>query len=84
MGMINISGGGNANTLQFSGTFNSTTGVTLTHNIGNTNYRVLVTPTSNSNGYLGEIYVTKAVNTVTVFCTGSSTTTTFDCILFIG
>jgi hypothetical protein len=63
-------------------TFNSTTGVTITHNIGNTNYYVSIIPTSNASGYLGEIYVKKNANNIIVYCSGTSTTTTFDYILF--
>jgi len=65
-----------------SSTFNTTTGVTITHNIGSTNYRILITPTSNSAGYLGEFYAVKSTNTVVVYCTGSTTTATFDYLIF--
>ena len=54
-------------------TLNSTTGRSITHNLGNTNYHVDVTPTAATNGYVGEIYVTKAINTVTIYNTGTST-----------
>lgn len=68
-------------TLSGSSTFNSTTGVTITHNLGNINYKVSITPTSASNGYLGEYYVVKNTNTMVVYCTGSTTTTTFDYVI---
>lgn len=63
--------------------FNSTSGVTITHNLGHTNYKVEITPTSNPNGYLGEIYVTKNINSVIVYCSGSTTTTTFDYVFYL-
>lgn len=60
-------------------TFNSTTGVVIAHSMGAPSaYSVLVTPTSNGAGYIGEWYVVKGTNTMTVYCTGSTTTTTFD------
>jgi hypothetical protein len=65
-----------------SGIFNSTTGVTITHNVGVSSYRVSITPTSNSNGTLGEYWVeSKTVNTFVVKNSGSNTTCTFDWIL---
>lgn len=54
-------------------TFNSTSGRTLTHNYGHTNYMVLITPTANPGANLGSVYVTKAANTVVVYNTGSFT-----------
>jgi len=62
-------------------TFNSTTGVVITHDLGTASYRAVVTPTTNPNGYLGEIWVDKAVNTCTVYCSGNTTTTEFDIVL---
>jgi hypothetical protein len=62
-----------------SANFTSTTGTTIPHAIGHTNYRVSITPTQNPNGYLGEVWVIKATNSFTVFCSGSATTS-FDYI----
>lgn len=60
-------------------TFNSTTGVAISHSMGAPSaYSVSITPTSNGGGYIGEWYVVKGTNTMTVYCTGSTTTTTFD------
>ena len=51
-------------------TFNSTTGRTITHNLGHQNYNVTVIPTADPAGYLGEIYLTKADNTVVIYNSG--------------
>lgn len=65
-----------------SSTFNSTTGVVINHTFGSsTNYFVSITPTSNGNGYIGEYYVQKNNNSITVYNSGSSTTGTFDYII---
>lgn len=65
----------NKSDIHLTGTSNfaSTTGVTIAHAIGHTTYRVYVTPTENPNGFLGEVWVIKATNSFTVFCSGSST-----------
>ncbi len=42
-------------------------------NLGHTDYGVAVTPIGNHNGYVGEIYVTKNTDSVTITNTGSST-----------
>lgn len=54
-------------------TFNSTTGRTLTHNYGHTNYQVIINPTADPGGNLGEVWYSKAVNTVTIYNSGSAT-----------
>lgn len=46
---------------------------TITHNLGHTNYRFLWVCTGNSNGFLGEVSITKNANTVVVATTGSFT-----------
>lgn len=74
--------GGGANIIIGSSAFNSTAGVTITHNLGYTTYQVYVTPTSNPSGYLGEVYVTKNANNMVVYCSGSTTTATFDYVIF--
>jgi len=61
---------------QATGTFNSTTGTTITHNLNRTNYSVILESTSDPT-YVGNVYYTIAANTLTVFCTGSSTTASF-------
>lgn len=55
-------------------TFNSTAGRVITHNLGHTNYFVMVTPTANTRGYLGEVYVVIGSNSFTVYNTGSAKT----------
>lgn len=57
-----------------SSTFNSTTGRVLTHNYGHQNYQVLITPTADPGGNLGEVYVVKGDDTATVYNSGSATT----------
>jgi len=56
-----------------SSTFNSTTGRTIAHTVGNTAFEISITPTANPGGYLGEVWVIKAANTFTVYNSGSST-----------
>lgn len=48
-------------------------GVTITHNLGHTNYRVRVTPTVDPGGYLGEVWVVKSANTFVVYNSGKWT-----------
>jgi hypothetical protein len=68
--------------LEGSSSFNSNTGVVINHNIGNTNYYVIITPTQNPNGYLGEVWVEKSNYSFKVLCSGSATTT-FDYVVFV-
>lgn len=49
------------------------TGRTISHSIGHTNYRVLITPTANPNGFLGEVWVIKSANAIVVYNSGSAT-----------
>lgn len=67
--------------LKGSSSFNSTIGTIINHSIGHMNYYVLVTPTQNPNGYLGEVWVEKAMNSFVVKCSGTATTS-FDYIVF--
>ena len=70
-----------SNTASGTGTFNSIKGCTITigKTMSSTNYRVSVTPTSNPDGSLGEIWVeSKTATSFVVKCSGSTTTTTFD------
>lgn len=53
--------------------FNSTTGTTITHSIGNTNYYVSITPLGNPNGFVGEWWYVKGNTSFTVYCSGSAT-----------
>lgn len=53
-----------------SANFGGTTGTTITHNLGTTNFRVSITPTANPDGYLGEVWVVKSSNTMTIFNSG--------------
>ena len=57
-------------TLQGDFSFNGTTGVTISHSLGNTNYIVNVAATAATNGDLGDIYISKAGNAFTVYNTG--------------
>jgi hypothetical protein len=57
-----------------SANFAGPAGVTITHNIGHTNYKVMITPTADPGGFLGEIWVVKSANTIVVYNSGSATT----------
>ena len=46
------------------------TGVTDSHSLGHTNYTVNIMPTANTNGDLGDVFVSKASNAFTVYNTG--------------
>ena len=64
-----------------SGTFNSTKGYVIYHYLNTLNYNVNITPTSNPNGKLGEIWVEKTKRDCKVYCSGSTTLTTFDYLI---
>lgn len=49
------------------------TGHTITHNYGHTDYQVIVNPVAYPAGFLGEIWFSKAANTVVVYNSGSAT-----------
>lgn len=69
-------------TLKGTANFNSTLGTVISHSIGHLNYIVLPpTPTQNPNGYLGEVWVEKAMNSFVVKCSGTATTA-FNYIVF--
>jgi hypothetical protein len=55
-------------------TFNGNTGTVINHSIGHLNYSVSVTPTGNPNGYLGEVWVEKSINSFKVYCSGTAKT----------
>lgn len=54
-----------------SSNFAGQNGVTITHNLGHTNFRVAITPTADPGGYLGEVWVIKSANTMTIYNSGS-------------
>jgi hypothetical protein len=60
-------------TLQGESTFASTTGKTIAHSLGHTNFIVNITPLGNTDGDLGDVYITKASNAFTVYNTGGFT-----------
>ena len=47
-----------------------TAGVTVSHTMGTTNYTINIMPTANTNGDLGDVFVSKAANAFTVYNTG--------------
>jgi len=53
--------------------FASTNGVTITHNLGKTNYMVNIVPLSDTGGDLGDVFISKAANAFTVYNTGGFT-----------
>lgn len=55
-------------------TFQGTSGRTITHNYGHQNYQVIVNPTADAGGFLGEVWFTKANNTVVIYNSGAAVT----------
>ena len=55
-------------------TFQGAAGRTLTHNYGHVNYQVLINPTADTQGLLGEVWVSKAANTVVIYNSGAAVT----------
>jgi hypothetical protein len=53
--------------------FAGPSGRTITHNYGHTDYQIIVNPVADPGGYLGEIWYSKAANTVVVYNSGSAT-----------
>lgn len=51
-------------------TFNGSDGRSITHNFGHQNYTASVMPTTNPAGQLGEVWITRADNTITVHNSG--------------
>ncbi len=51
-------------------TFNGTTGTTVSHTIGNTNYVVNVAATRSTEGDLGDIYIARGAYYFTIYNTG--------------
>jgi hypothetical protein len=62
-------------TLQGESTFNSTSGRTISHSLGHTNYIVNLVPLTTTDGDLGDVYISKASNAFTVYNTGGFTGT---------
>ena len=52
--------------------FAGQTGRTITHNYGHTDYQVIVNPVADPAGFLGELWYSKAANTVVVYNSGSA------------
>jgi len=53
--------------------FAGSTGYTITHNYGHTDYQVIINPVADPAGFLGEIWINKAANTAVVYNSGSAT-----------
>lgn len=54
-------------------TFAGSTGHTITHNYGHTDYQLIINPVADPGGFLGEIWISKALNTAVVYNSGSAT-----------
>ena len=68
-----------------TGTFNRTVGdiITLPKSVDAINeYNVTITPTTGAGTDIGFIYVTKAVDDFTVYCTGNNTTDTYSATIY--
>lgn len=57
-------------TMQGESTFNGTAGRTISHNVGHTNYIVNIVPLADTGGDLGDVWISKAANAVTIYNTG--------------
>jgi hypothetical protein len=68
-------------TIRGSADFNSTIGTIIPHPVGSLDYTVLITPSQNQNGYMGEYWVEKAMNNFIVKCSGTAIFK-FDYIVF--
>ena len=53
--------------------FASTNGITVTHNVGNTNYTANIAVLADTGGDLGDVFITKTANAFTVYNTGGFT-----------
>ncbi len=60
-------------TLQGESTFAGTSGRTVSHSLGHTNYIVNVVPIQDTGGDLGDVFISKASNAFTVYNTGGFT-----------
>jgi len=54
--------------------FAGSAGVTITHNYGHTNYQVLINPKADPQGFLGEVWISKAANTCVIYNSGTAVT----------
>lgn len=52
--------------------FAGSAGRTITHNYGHTDYQVILNPTADPAGFLGEVWFSKAANTVVLYNSGSA------------
>lgn len=55
-------------------TFAGASGRTITHNYGHTNYQLVINPTADSQGLLGEVWISKAANTAVIYNSGAAVT----------
>ena len=53
--------------------FAGSSGRTITHNYGHTDYQVIVNPVADPAGFLGEVWYSKSSNTVVIYNSGSAT-----------
>lgn len=60
-------------TMQGESEFASTSGKTVTHNLGHINYIVNVVTIQDTGGDLGDVFISKAANAFTVYNTGGFT-----------
>lgn len=61
------------NEVQGETTFASTSGRTVSHSLGHTNYIVNVVPIQDTGGDLGDVFISKASNAFTIYNTGGFT-----------
>jgi hypothetical protein len=52
--------------------FAGSAGRTITHNYGHTDYQVIINPVAGPGGFLGELWFSKAANTVVIYNSGSA------------
>lgn len=49
-------------------------GRTITHNYGHQNYQVVLNPSADGQGFIGEVWFSKANNTVVIYNSGAAVT----------
>jgi hypothetical protein len=54
--------------------FAGSSGRTITHNYGHTDYMLMINPVEDTEGYLGDVWITKAANTAVVYNSGDAVT----------
>ena len=52
--------------------FAGSSGTTITHNYGHTDYQLIINPVAYPGGFIGEIWFSKSANTVVVYNSGSA------------